>query len=450
MALTDSTHTLADLPDVHTLVEPDRVHRSCYTDETIFQQELRNIFYKTWIYAGHESQIRKPGDYVTFMIGRQPMLLVRGEEGQEHVLYNRCPHRGAMLCNEHKGNTGSLFICSYHAWQFGLDGRLAAMPSPDGYKNTRLCKGDPDADMRRAARVSSYRGFIFASLAETGPSFLEWLGDGRRAFDDMCDRAPDGEVEIVDNCFRIVQNNNWKLFLENQLDSVHATITHISAAKAASDVEEEIKEETGEDPPFFYKFLSALTTPMSRWEQLETRAYPHGHCMLSGYMGLRPADPDTVFYEDIMRKSYGAEKTEEILSRNVHHILVYPCLSVQPPFQQLRAIRPLGPDRTLTELWHFRLKGAPEPIYRRALAFYNLINSPSTLVNADDLINFWRCQEGLSGGQDIEWVSFHRNAGQDKNEDGMTRSVNGLSEMPMREMFRAWSEYMTQGNGHAG
>ena len=90
-------------------------------------------------------------------------------------------------------------------------------------------------------------------------------------------------------------------------------------------------------------------------------------------------------------KGTGEVKAEEILSRDVHHMLIYPCLSVQPAFQQLRAIRPLGPDKTLTELWHFRLKGAPEPIYRRALAYYNLINSPSTLVNADDLINFWRC-----------------------------------------------------------
>ena len=123
-----------------------------------------------------------------------------------------------------------------------------------------------------------------------------------------------------------------------------------------------------------------------------------------------------------------------------------PC--TRPEIKYLRAIRPLGPDKTLTELWHFRLKGAPEPIYRRALAFYNLVNSPSTLVNADDLINFWRCQEGLTGGEDSEWVSFHRNAGQDITEDGKMRSVNGLSEMPMREMFRAWSQYMTEGNGH--
>jgi phenylpropionate dioxygenase-like ring-hydroxylating dioxygenase large terminal subunit len=448
--VTTCVQPYAAFPPGRTLVEYDRVHRSCYTDETIFAQELKNIFYKTWIYAAHESQIPKPGDYVSFMLGRQPMLVVRGAQGEVNVLHNRCPHRGAMLCNEHRGNTGGLFTCSYHAWQFGLDGKLAALPSPDGYKGTRLHKGDPAADMKRAARVSSYRGFIFASLSETGPSLEEWLGTGRRAFDDMCDRAPDGDVEIVNSCFRIVQNNNWKIFLENQLDAVHASITHISAAKAATDTEKEIKEETGEDAPYFYKYISSLSTPLPHWAALETRAYPYGHCLLGGYLGLRPTDPDSVFYENIMREKYGADKAEEILSRDVHHILIYPCLSVQPAFQQLRAIRPLGPDKTLTELWHFRLKGAPEPIYRRSLAYYNLINSPSTLVNADDLINFWRCQEGLMGEEASEWVSFHRNAGQDTISNGMTQSANGLSEMPMREMFRAWSEYMAEGTKNVG
>ena len=439
------TEVLLASRDGQPLVESDRVHRSCYTDEEIFEQELENIFYKTWIYAGHESQVPNPGDYVSFLLGRQPMLLVRGADGQINVLHNRCPHRGAMLCNEHMGNVGGLFMCSYHAWQFRLDGKLAAMPSAEGYAASRMPKGDPDADMKPAARVASYRGFVFASLAKDGPNLEDWLGDVRCAFDDMCDRAPDGEVEIVNHCFRIVQNNNWKIFLENQLDSVHATITHVSAAKAAADTEREIEAETGEDPPFFYRFMSALNTPMSKWETLETRGYPNGHCLLSGYLGLRPQDPDTLAYEALMAERYGEERKEEILGRDVHHVLIYPCISVQPPFQQLRAVRPLGPDKTLTELWHFRLKGAPEPIYRRALDYYNFVNSPSTMVNADDLTNFRRCQDGLSGDRGGDWVSFHRNAGEDRRQGNAMHSVNGLSELPMREMFRAWSTYMSEG-----
>jgi hypothetical protein len=105
-------------------------------------------------------------------------------------------------------------------------------------------------------------------------------------------------------------------------------------------------------------------------------------------------------------------------------------------------VRPLGVDKTLTEIWHFRLKGAPEAIYRRALGYYNLVNSPSTMVNADDLENFWKCHQGLAsdGG---DWVSFHRHAGQDDTDpDGAVRSRWGTSEAPMRNQFRAWREFL--------
>ena len=141
-----------------------------------------------------------------------------------------------------------------------------------------------------------------------------------------------------------------------------------------------------------------------------------------------------------MRKHYGAERTEEILGVNIHHVLLYPGLSVQPPLQQLRAVRPLSLDRTLTEIWHFRLKGAPEAIYRRALGYYNLVNSPATMVNADDLENFWKCHQGLAseGG---DWVSFHRHAGQDdmrwQRHQVALRHQRGADAQPVPRLGRS-------------
>src|SRR5665213_3175244 len=82
--------------DLALLVEPDRVHRHVYNDPAIFDLEMDRIFHKVWIYCGHETQVPKPGDYYTVQIGRQPMLMVRHQDGKIHVLYNRCPHRGAM------------------------------------------------------------------------------------------------------------------------------------------------------------------------------------------------------------------------------------------------------------------------------------------------------------------------------------------------------------------
>ncbi len=429
---------------LESLVEPDRVHRMCYVDPEIFERELENIFYRAWIYIGHESQVKNPGDFWTTQIGRQPMIMVRAYDGQVYVLYNRCPHRGAMLCTDRYGNASRAFQCSYHGWQFHFDGSVRHIPAAQGYDNTRLSMHDPAFQMKRAARVESYRGFVFASLSTAGPDLQTWLGGAKAAFDDMCDRSPEGEVEIVPTCFRIIQKSNWKIFLENQLDAVHPSIAHESTGRAAADVEQAYEERTGEKPPLSYKMLSAFIMPLEKWDELETVGHPYGHCMLQGYMGLRPTDPDTLAYEAIMKQAYGEERAEDILNVNIHHVLVYPCLSVQSPLQQLRAVRPLAPDRTLTEIWHFRLKGAPEAIYRRSLAYYYLVNSPSTMVNADDLHNFRICHEGLrtQGG---EWVSFHRNAGQDPVHNGIVTSVTGMSEMPMRNQFTAWKAYMLAG-----
>ncbi len=386
------------IPDLSRLVEPDRVRREVYTDPGIFDLEMQRIHERVWIYCGHESQVPKAGDYFTVQVGRQPMIMVRGSDGKISVLYNRCPHRGNMICGDRQGN---------------------------------------------AARVENYRGFVFASLAKDGDTLEEFLGESKVAFDDMCDRAPGGEVEVVPNCFRVIQHSNWKLFLENQLDALHPSVVHQSTGRAAHEVEKQIEKQTGKAPLSYHMLSAFATVTIDKWDNFQTLNYPHGHCILTGYMGLRPKDPDTLAYEKVMHKAYGKKRTEEILGVNIHHVLIYPGLSVQSPLQQLRAVRPLGVDRTLTEIWHFRLKGAPEAIYRRSLAYYNLVNSPATLINADDLENFWKCHQGLSsdGG---DWVSLGRHFGRDIEKNGMveTGPNMGTSEAPMRNQMKAWTKYM--------
>ncbi len=432
---------LSGTKDWARLVEPDRVHRDAYISQEVFDAEIENIWEKTWIYAGHESQVKQPGDYYVFQLGRQPMVMVRETGGKVNVLYNRCPHRGAMLCSDISGNTGKTFKCPYHAWRFNLDGSLLKIPIIEGYDNTRFDPKDPQFQMTPAPRVESYRGFVFASLSEDGPDLKTFLGGARIAFDDMCDRAPDGEVEVASDCFRVIQTSNWKIFLENQLDAVHPSITHEAAGRAALEIEKEIKARTGKNAPLDYHYVSAFTAPFYKFDAMDTVGFVNGHTLLRGYMDLRRQDPEMIEYEKLMKAKYGEKRMEEILSVDIHHVLVYPELSVQPPLQQMRVLRPLGPGRTLSEIWLFRLKGANEGMFRRALGYYQLVNSPSTMINADDLDNWWRIQNGLvAKGND--WLSLHRNAGQDLQKDGNSVSVTGMSEHPMRHMFGAWLKYM--------
>jgi benzoate/toluate 1,2-dioxygenase alpha subunit len=203
--------------EIARLIEPGRVHRSVYTDPELFELEMERIFGRAWLFVGHESQVPHAGDYITTELGRQPVIMVRHRDGSINVLLNRCTHRGAKVVNERRGNAARL-TCCYHGWSFDTDGRLAAVPVPDG------CAADFDQaafGLARAPRVGEYRGFVFASLAAKGSSFEDHIGPMKRNIDDLVDRAPDGSLALDAGLHRYAYNGNWKLQVENVLDSYH-------------------------------------------------------------------------------------------------------------------------------------------------------------------------------------------------------------------------------------
>ena len=206
--------------DIASLVRPDQVHGRCYTDRELFDLERARLWEHAWIFAGHESQVKRPGDFYTFEAAGQPMMMVRGSDAVVRVLFDRCAHRGSKLCGRRYGNAGDAFRCSYHGWSFELDGTLQSIPHAQGYEGTTLRAGLPEFNLARAPRTDSYRGFVFMSLDPDIAPLAEWLGPARIGFDDMCDRSPVGEVEAVGDCNRIIQRSNWKFFMENQLDAV--------------------------------------------------------------------------------------------------------------------------------------------------------------------------------------------------------------------------------------
>src|SRR5919108_6281294 len=147
-----------ELERLATLVQPERVHRSVYADPAIFELEMERIFGRAWLVLGHESQVPRPGDYFTTRMGREPVLVVRNDLQEIVVLFNRCMHRGAMVCAEGRGNV-ERFVCPYHGWSYDRGGTLQAVPFSSGYQKEKLPKG-----LKPVPRVAVYRGFIFGSL----------------------------------------------------------------------------------------------------------------------------------------------------------------------------------------------------------------------------------------------------------------------------------------------
>src|ERR1700741_2912329 len=100
----EETMRVTEPPSYQELVQPDRVHGSLYTDPAVFDAELERIWYRTWVYVGHESEVPEPNDYVLKSIGPQPVIMARDRDGAIHLLLNRCTHRANLVCDQPRGN----------------------------------------------------------------------------------------------------------------------------------------------------------------------------------------------------------------------------------------------------------------------------------------------------------------------------------------------------------
>ncbi|MDN7615983.1 aromatic ring-hydroxylating dioxygenase subunit alpha [Burkholderia cepacia] len=420
------------------LVRPDSVHKRLYTDPAIFALEMERIYGRAWIYVGHESQVKTAGDYHTTRIGDQDVVMVRASDGTIHVIYNRCPHKGAKVVPDGDGSVGKFFRCPYHAWTFRHDGTHLSAPLRNGLQNTCFDPKHPDFSMRRVARVDSYRGFVFASQSNDGPDLRTFLNGVVSSIDNLCDRSPVGEVEVTGGVFRVLQRSNWKVFYENLHDTMHAPVTHESSVVSARAQAAEMGA-----MPFELLIMDGNGEPYEFWERLELRAYAYGHGYMEGIFDPAAAERDSVSsaHFAVLAEVYGEERARGILGMNRHNTVIYGSGSPHTVFQQFRVIRPIAVDRTLVEIQLFRLKGAPDAVFDRALTYANVINSPSSNVMPDDVEVYARCQEGnqTRGG---EWVSMHRYVGTDRATDDGFVSINGTSELPMRNQFAAWKRFM--------
>ena len=133
------------------LIQADKVHGSLYTDPSIFAEELQKIWFKTWVFVGHESEVPQPNDYVRKKLATQDVVMTRDKDGEVHLLLNRCAHRGLQVCDDAKGNSSS-FRCPYHGWTYRNTGELLGYPYNKGYGGKGQLEG---LGMGHVPRVAS-------------------------------------------------------------------------------------------------------------------------------------------------------------------------------------------------------------------------------------------------------------------------------------------------------
>lgn len=187
--------------------------RPFYTDPEIFRRDVERIFLRQWVFAGHVSRVRHPGDYFLFQIAGESIIVIRDRDAQVHALYNVCRHRGSRICLEPSGSARAL-VCPYHAWRYGTDGRLLAAPAmPEGF--------DPAEFGLRACPVRVVEGLIFICLGPQPVDREAVFRDWERYFKPH--RLAEAKI-AASRIWRV--KANWKLVIENFDECYHCGPAH--------------------------------------------------------------------------------------------------------------------------------------------------------------------------------------------------------------------------------
>ena len=205
-------------------LERGEVDRRIYNDPEIFELEMQRIFTRSWLFLCHESQIPEPGDFFQSVMGRDNVLVVRQRDGSIKAMLNTCAHRGNAVCRAEEGNAKN-FLCTYHGWSYGIDGRLNGVPGFKTFYDGQLDKSRHG--LAQVAQVASYKGFVFGTHDASAPRLEEFLGaTGRLGLDQIAAR---GDMVVVPGIQKFIIDCNWKIAVDNLFDWYHPQITHASA-----------------------------------------------------------------------------------------------------------------------------------------------------------------------------------------------------------------------------
>lgn len=192
-----------------------------YRDPDIYQRDIDRIFLNSWLYAGHQSEVPKIGDWFLFEFAEESVIIVRGENGEIRALLNVCRHRGSRICVENSGCSRRL-TCRYHGWTYDLEGQLraAAHMGEDFDKSDIALK---------KIHVELLDGLIFVNFAEN-PSPFKPVRNGLAE----CLRPYRLENAKVAHRESYPIAANWKLALENYCECYHCAPAHPEYSKGHS------------------------------------------------------------------------------------------------------------------------------------------------------------------------------------------------------------------------
>ena len=184
-----------------------------YRDPDVYRHDIEQIFLKSWLYAGHQSEIPKVGDWFLFEFGEESVIIVRSAENEINALLNVCRHRGSRVCVESRGCSKRL-TCRYHGWTYDLAGQLkAAAHMGESFDKSEI-------GLKRI-HAEVLDGMIFVNFSDD-PALFSLIRDGLAG----CLEPYGLENAKVAHRESYPIASNWKLALENYCECYHCALSH--------------------------------------------------------------------------------------------------------------------------------------------------------------------------------------------------------------------------------
>ncbi len=416
-----------------------------FSDPAIHRLELERIFARCWVFVGHVSEIKSPGDYMLRVIGEDEFIVARDETNQIRVLFNRCAHRGSPLCRADKGNA-THFRCPYHAWIYKNTGEWNGAPlRARAYKHLERAEWG----LKSAPHVDTVHGLIFASLDPEAPTLADYLGDMAWYLDVIFGLDPEG-MSVIGEPQRWQVPTNWKLGADNFVgDSYHVAQLHRSIEEVGAFPGIDI---TGGNGPGRHLY------------------FPEGHGILLN-QGYLPEPWDRGGFPPEVSETFRLDRLSPLQhdfveSYAVTHFLIFPNLAflrvpaVTAPgekphvFTLVRQWQPVGSDQVVTWNWMLGWNSAPAEFNDAGYIGGLSQHGPSGILEQDDGLAWSGAPEvGRSVFARKSEVRFNYQLGLNDSQSYAddeqypfpgTATTGILGEAPQRSMYRRWLKEMSR------
>ena len=318
-----------------------------YWDPEVLTAEMDRLFSNDWLCVGRSEDLGRSGDFLTLEVGADPILVLRGDDGEVRAFYNVCRHRGTRLMERRQGSDLGNISCPYHGWTYNGRGELIAAPKMGS--SPSFCRSDFSlVDVG----VGEWNGFVFVNLDSDSESL-------KAAFADAPDLSGYGPEQLRRGSRReYVVSANWKILCENYSECYHCALVH----------------------PHLHRLSDGAGT----------RDPQDGVCYNGGPMSMKPGFTSMTLTGRTQRRPFNG--LSEVQRTQVEYFVLYPnlLLSLHPDYVLATTVWPLEAGRSSVVCeWFF----AADEMERDGF-------DPSDAVDFWDLTNLqdWKLCEGVQRG----------------------------------------------------